>query len=135
MLKLTIVTPSKRLVVDQPVDDVFAPAELGEINILPGHAPLLTTLTTGVLKYKKPGDARYTNVVISWGFCEVSNDKVSILAETAEREEEVDLDRAKAAYQEAQKRLSEAGMGGNELEKYQRKLERAQTRLNVHQNH
>jgi F-type H+-transporting ATPase subunit epsilon len=131
MLKLTIVTPSKRLVVDQPVEEVFAPAEMGEINVLPGHAPLLTTLTTGVLKYRKVGDQKPSLVVISWGFCEVSNDKINILAETAEKEEEIDQERARAAYQEAQKRMNDAGLGGSELEKVQRKLERAQMRMNV----
>ncbi|MCB0347454.1 MAG: ATP synthase F1 subunit epsilon [Bdellovibrionales bacterium] len=131
MLKLTIVTPSKRLLVDVPVDEVFAPAELGEVNLLAGHAPLLTTLTTGVLKYKKQGDTKLTQVVISWGFCEVVNDKVNILAETAEKEEEIDKERARLAYQEAQKRLSDAGLGGSELEKAQRKLARAEVRMNL----
>lgn len=131
MLKLTLATPTKKLLYDAEIEEIFVPAQKGELNILPGHSPLLTTLVTGVMAYRLKGETELKKVVISWGFLEVMGDTVSVLAETAEAKEEIDKDRAKKAYAEAQKRLSQAGLGESELVKYQRKLERAQVRLDA----
>tara|TARA_B100001248_G_scaffold262718_2_gene261474 strand:+ start:19427 stop:19831 length:405 start_codon:yes stop_codon:yes gene_type:complete len=128
---LTLATPTKKILFEDKATDLFVPAEKGELNILPGHAPLVSTLTTGVLRYKLEGEEKLTNVAISWGFLEVAGDKISVLAETAETEEEIDTTRAREAYKVSQERMNMAGLGENELEKYRRKMQRAQARLDA----
>lgn len=104
MFKLNVVTPEKRLVIDQEIDEVTVPGYRGELNILPGHAPLITTLETGPLRWKVKGQAEQT-AVISWGYCEVSASGVEILADLAERAEEIDLQASQKALSEIEKRM------------------------------
>ena len=84
MFTLNLVTPEKRIVQDAEIDEVVVPAFRGQLDILPGHAPLMTTLGTGVLKYKLKGAANYETVVVGWGYAQVNPTGVVILAETAE---------------------------------------------------
>ena len=101
-VQLDIVTP-ERGVVSEAVDGIILPGSEGYLGVLPGHAPLLTTLKVGRIEYRK---ARETfTLAVSWGFAEVLPEKVAILAETAEKAEEIDLSRAQAALERAQKRL------------------------------
>ena len=101
-LHLQIITPDKRLVQDD-ADAVQMPGKSGYLGILPGHAPLITELTTGEISYTKGGTTQY--VAVSWGFAEVLPDKVTILADTAERAEDVDVKRAEEAKARAQEEL------------------------------
>ena len=101
-IQLDIVTP-ERGVVSEAVDGIILPGSEGYLGVLPGHAPLLTTLKVGRIEYRK---ARETfTLAVSWGFAEVLPEKVAILAETAEKAEEIDLARAQAARERAEKRL------------------------------
>lgn len=88
MFKLTLVTPQKRIVTERDLEEITLPAFAGELNILPGHAPLMTTLEAGVLKYKLVGEAEQ-KLAISWGYCQVSPQGVNILAEHAVTVDEV----------------------------------------------
>ena len=83
--------------VDLVVEEVFVPGYRGELNILPGHTPLVTVLDTGVLKFKNSSTNETVVAAISWGYCEVRNDNVNILAETAELPRDIDFHRAKDA--------------------------------------
>jgi len=104
-IKLEVVTPEKA-VVDEDVKIVVAPGNLGEFGVLPGHTTFLTTLKTGTLRYTDAKDQeRY--VFGSGGFAEALPDKVTVLAESAERRRDIDLSRAKAAIERAEKRLAE----------------------------
>ncbi len=106
IIKLEVVTPEKS-VVDEDVQMVIAPGILGEFGILPGHTTFLTTLKVGTIRYTDTnGKERY--VFVSGGFAEALPDKVTVLAESAERRQEIDLERAKEALQRAEKRLAEA---------------------------
>jgi F-type H+-transporting ATPase subunit epsilon len=105
-LKLDIVTV-ERLVYSQDADMVIAPGIEGEMGILPRHAPLLTALTYGELRVRR-GDDEYS-FAISGGFMEVQPDRVTVLADTAERAEEIDLERAEAARRRAEERLGVTG--------------------------
>ena len=100
-LHLQIITPDKRVVRDD-VDQVQIPGKNGYLGILPGHAPLITELMIGEISYTKGGTTVY--LALSWGFAEVLPDKVTILADTAERAEDIDVARA----QEAKTRAEEA---------------------------
>jgi F-type H+-transporting ATPase subunit epsilon len=100
-LELEIVTP-ERLLVRERIEGVQIPGKTGELGILPGHAPLITTLTIGEISYRQGTNTHY--LAVAWGFAEVLPNKVTILADTAERAEEIDVKRA----QEAKTRAEEA---------------------------
>ena len=130
MFKLNLVTPEKKVLIDHDVEEVVVPGHLGQLDILPGHAPLLTTLNAGVLEYKEPGASERKSVVLSWGYCEVNPKGVHVLAETAETAEELDQDRAEEALKRSEAKLKE-GLTVGETIKYQRKLSRARARLEI----
>ena len=103
-IKLDIVT-AERVVYSDEVDVVVAPGIEGELGILPHHAPLMTMLQPGELRVRKGGEE--LSLAISGGFLEVRPDRVIILADTAERAEEIDIRRAEEAMRRAQEQLSE----------------------------
>ncbi len=104
-IDLVIVTPEKQLLREKAAD-VQMPGESGYLGILPGHAPLMTELGIGELSYHDASGKESTHIAIIRGFAEVLPDRVAILAETAERAEEIDLQRAKEALARAEKRLA-----------------------------
>lgn len=130
-LSLTLVTPEKKLLADFEVEEVFVPGFRGELNILPGHAPLMTTLSTGLLRYRAKGHSDLQTVVVSWGYCEVNPNGVLILAETAERAEDIDQERALAAWKLASERIDSGELDPESVEKYRRKLQRADVRRSL----
>ncbi|TWI68224.1 ATP synthase F1 subcomplex epsilon subunit [Desulfobotulus alkaliphilus] len=102
-IKLEIVTP-EHVVVDEKVQTVVAPGFLGEFGVLPGHTSFLTSLKLGALRYEDTaGQTRY--VFIKEGFAEVLPEKVTILAEAAERRKDIDVARAEASLERAKMRL------------------------------
>ncbi|BBO85654.1 F0F1 ATP synthase subunit epsilon [Desulfosarcina ovata] len=102
-IRLEVVTPEKS-VVSEGAQIVMAPGTLGEFGVLSGHTPFLTTLKTGSLKYKdESGRERF--VFVSGGFAEALPDRVTVLAESAERRKDIDVQRAKAAVERAEKRM------------------------------
>jgi F-type H+-transporting ATPase subunit epsilon len=104
-IKLEVVTPEKA-VVDEDAQMVVAPGTLGEFGVLTGHTTFLTTLKVGTIRYSDAnGKERY--IFVSGGFAEALPDKVTVLAESAERRQNIDLERAKEALQRAEKRLAE----------------------------
>ena len=103
-LALEIVTPDK-LLVKESADEVQIPGKAGDIGVLPGHAPLITELTIGEIAYKHGGATEHLSV--AWGFAEVLPDKVTILAQTAERAQDIDVKRAGEAKARAEAALKE----------------------------
>lgn len=91
MFKLNLVTPDKKLVAGQDLEQITLPAFMGELAILPGHAPMLTTLEPGVLSYRLKGSDETVKIAISWGYCQVSPEAVNVLAESAMKSDEIDL--------------------------------------------
>lgn len=106
MFKLNLLTPEKKAVFDQEITEVTVPAYSGEITILPGHAPMITTLGTGILKYKIKGIDKTYKAVISWGYCEVTTDSVNVLAEFMQTPEEVSVADSQKSLQTAEKKLA-----------------------------
>ena len=102
-IKLEIVTP-ERLLLSEEVDEVTIPGSEGYLGILPGHLPLLTTIGTGVLSYRK-GNQK-TSLAASGGFAEVLPDRVIIMADSVERADEIDVSRARAAKEKAERQLA-----------------------------
>ena len=131
MFELTVVTPTKKLVAGAEMEEVYVPAHRGELNILPGHSPLLSTLTEGVLRYKLKGESGEKAVAISWGYVEVTPNGVQILAETAEAKEEIDLSRAEEALKSSVEFLDKPDATPEDIEKYHRKRRRSEARISV----
>ncbi len=126
MINLQIVTPERK-VVDEEVDSVNVPTGNGEIGILGKHAPLISTLKPGILKYSKGGNSE--ELVVSGGFVEVSDDRVSILADIAESSDEIDIESAKLERDETTKILGDWKGTEEEFEVELEKLGKAQARL------
>src|SRR3954469_1545207 len=101
--QLEIVTPEKAVVRDSATEAQI-PGRKGYLGILPGHAPLITELAVGEITYRRP-DGTSERLAVAWGFAEVLPDKVTILAETAERAEDIDLGRAREQMKRAEERL------------------------------
>ena len=125
-IQLEIVTP-ERLVVNEAVEYIEIPGKTGYIGVLPGHAPLISELAAGELTYRIGNQTK--RVAVAWGFAEVLQTKVMILAETAEKAEEIDAARAEAAKKKAEAELQKAGPEGNA--QAEAALERASARLEV----
>ena len=130
-LSVELVTAERRVVIEEDVDMLVAPASEGDVGILPRHAPLLTTLRPGTLKIKK--DGAETDLAVSGGFLQVNQNRVLILADTAERAEEIDEQRAEEARRRAETALTEAARGGSpaQVEAARATLRRELVRLNV----
>ena len=127
-LKLELVTPYRK-VLSEEVDEITATGTLGEFGILPGHAPFLTSLKIGELCYKKNGAAAC--LALNWGYFEVENDTVTVLVETAEHADEIDLERAKAALGRAEEALKKLNPEDKQYRVMESALERALIRVQV----
>jgi len=128
-IELTLVTPERSLVREQ-VEELQIPGAEGYLGVLPGHAPLFSELKVGELGYRIAD--RWSWLSVAWGFVEVLPNQVRILAETAERASEIDVERATRARDRAEERISK---GGDDID-YKRALvalERALIRLQVSQ--
>src|SRR5438876_8266986 len=126
-IDLTIVSP-ERAVVHEQVDELQIPGAEGYFGVLPGHAPLFSELSVGEVAYHKAD--RWFFLAVAWGFVEVQPNQVRILAETAERAHEIDVDRATRSKERAEQRIAK---GGDEVD-YRRALvalERALIRIQV----
>ena len=129
-IRLEVVTPEKEVVNDM-VQIVMAPGSLGEFGILSGHTPFMTSLNTGAIHYRdQNGKDQY--VFVSGGFAEALPDKVTVLAESAEKMEDIDPERAKSAMERAEKRLVEDRAKEQvDSERAKAALERAVVRIRI----
>jgi F-type H+-transporting ATPase subunit epsilon len=124
---IEIVTP-ERLVVKDVAEEAQIPGKNGYMGILPGHAPLISELAVGEISYRIND---VTNrIAVAWGFAEVLPDKLTILAETAERPEEIDVQRAEKAKARAEKKLAD-GQSEEECREALGSLAKAQTRIEI----
>lgn len=127
-LKLEMVTPYKR-VLSEEVDEITAPGFVGELGLLPGHTPLLTTLKVGELTYKNGNEVFH--IAVNWGYLEVEDDTVTVLVDTAEAADEIDLARAKAALGRAEDALKALPQEDKKYMVMEAALQRALIRIQV----
>jgi F-type H+-transporting ATPase subunit epsilon len=125
--QLEIVTPEKK-VVETQAEEAQIPGKNGYLGIMPGHAPLITELSVGEITYRE--NSTQQRLAVAWGFAEVLPDKVTILAETAERPSEIDVERARKAKQRAEQRLA-SGDPNVGVARALDALRRAESRLEV----
>jgi len=129
-IKLEVVTP-KGAIVSEEVDIVTAPGYAGEFGVLANHAPFLSTIKIGSMIYKQ--DNKAEELMVSGGFCEVSNNKITFLVESAEYGHEIDVERAMKARERAEKRLAQAQQEKEKIDRTRAEaaLQRAIMRLKV----
>ena len=127
--QLEIVTPEKK-VVETAAEEAQIPGKNGYLGILPGHAPLITELSVGEITFRE--NSTEQRLAVAWGFAEVLPNKVTILAETAERAEDIDIKRAQESKQRAEERLK-SGKTEVDYTRAEVALQRAETRLQVAQ--
>jgi F-type H+-transporting ATPase subunit epsilon len=130
-IRLDIVTPD-HLVAHDAVTGVTLPGKNGYLGILPGHAPLLTELAPGDLEYTSGGTEHA--LAVNWGFAEVLGDRVIVLVQTAERAEEIDVERAEKSKGRAEERLKRFDDPQIDMERARKSLARAMARLQAAQN-
>ncbi len=130
-LSVEIVTAERQVLAEDDIDMVVAPGAEGVAGILPRHAPLLTTLRPGTIRIKK--DGAETAMAVGGGFMQVNADRVLVLADTAEREDEIDAARAEEARQRAAQTLQDALKGGTpvQVEAARAALQRSMARISV----
>lgn len=124
-MRLEIAT-AERVVYSEDVEILVAPGMDGQLGILPNHAPLLTALQPGEIRVVREGEEAY--MAVSGGFLEVMANRVTILADTAERAEEIDIERAEEAMQRAQERI-ESSVSAMDLQRALASIRRSQARL------
>jgi F-type H+-transporting ATPase subunit epsilon len=130
MLTLSVYSPERKLLEREKVEEVTLTGSEGQIQVLPGHAAMIGNLMTGGFSFTPVGKTQQTGV-ISTGFFEIQNDQISIMAETIELKDEIDLSRAKRAQQKSEGVLTQAAIGEHEFQKYQLKLQRALIRQQI----
>ncbi|UCC66355.1 MAG: F0F1 ATP synthase subunit epsilon [Deltaproteobacteria bacterium] len=125
---LEVVTPN-RLVLSQEVEEITAPGVEGEFGVLPGHTPFFSNLKVGEVMYRPEKEQKY--MAVTWGFVEVLPDRVTILADAAELEQEIDVERAQRAKDRAEERLKHLSPEDREFYSAMGALERAINRLTI----
>jgi F-type H+-transporting ATPase subunit epsilon len=125
-IQLELVTP-ERLLVSEAVDEVIAPGFLGEFGVLPEHTHYLTILSIGVMRYRIGGES--FKIAVGGGFAEVTPGRVVVMADVAERAEEIDLDRARQAFERAEALVKELSLDDKSYNKAYAALQRAMVRM------
>jgi len=128
-MQFDLVTP-ERTVISRPVYMVVTRTTLGELGILPGHSPLVANLAIGVMRIKDPDQSTF-ELAVHGGFMEVTPERVVVLAEAAEFPDEIDVDRALAAKERAERRLAEKGNPDIDYKRAELALQRAMIRLKM----
>lgn len=123
-------TPEKRLVIDQELEEITLPAEAGELNILAGHSPLMTTLAAGILSYKLKNGSK-EKLAISWGYCQVSAEGVTVLAEDATVAAEINVKSDQEEMRNLEQRLMNETLDEQEWKKVQHEISRLQAELEL----
>ena len=130
-LSLTIVVPTKKVVSKLSVDSIVMPAEAGEVTILPGHTPFLTTLGVGMIRTLSQEEA--INFVVNFGFAEIRDDQVLILGEDITPASEIDIERALKAKSEVEETAMNKVLGEIEYANYLKKLQQVQKHVELAQ--
>ncbi|GAB4369195.1 MAG: F0F1 ATP synthase subunit epsilon [Deltaproteobacteria bacterium] len=127
-IRLELVTP-ERMLVSEEVDEVIAPGYEGEFGVLPDHTPYLAILDIGVLRYRKGSETK--KIAVGGGFAEVGPDRVVVMADVAEKSDEIDLERARRAHDRAEASLKDLSMDDETYVKAHAALRRALVRMSA----
>ena len=130
-MKLNLLTPERKAVFDTEIISVTIPAYSGEMTIMDGHSPLITTLGTGIIKYKIQGQDGTQKAMISWGYCEVVPGAVNVLAEFIQTKDEVVEEQAKKQIQDSELKLAKQNLNDDEFENALNEIQKARAGLQL----
>lgn len=130
-MKLSVLTPERKVVFDQEVTEVTVPLQSGEVQILPGHVPMIANLGTGILVFKTKASDFHTRFVVSLGYCEVNPTGVNILTEFVQAKDEVNLEKTQKESIEDQKRLGTELLNDADFEILVNKIEKAESAISL----
>ncbi|MFN7906379.1 MAG: ATP synthase F1 subunit epsilon [Pseudobdellovibrionaceae bacterium] len=133
-MNLTFVTPEKKILVNHAVESVVVPGFRGELDLREGHAPLMTTLKVGIMRWKNKSGVDANKVqkaVVTWGYCEVSPDGVKVLADIVDFPEEIDAAAAKQGLINAEKKLVQQTLSDKDREETQKEMARMNAQLQL----
>ena len=134
-MKLTLVTPEKKILTGQEVESILVPAYRGELNILEGHTPLVTTLETGIMRWKIKGEDRFHYAVVSWGYAEVFPNGVDILADIADLPEDINVEEAQKYLNDAKTKVTAAALTEDDYENLYRGIRRVEAGIDLASNY
>lgn len=130
MFKLNFATPDKKVISDADLEEITLPAFAGELNILPGHSPIMTTLEAGILSFRlKNGETK--KFAVSWGYCQVSSEGVNVLAESAVLAEEIEINVVKTHLRQQEEKLTVDSLDDAEWEKTQHEVARLKAEIEL----
>lgn len=130
-LKLTLVTPLKKILEGVEVTEIKVPADKGQLTIYPEHSPLVTTLDTGVLSYIEKGSSEIKKAAITWGYCEVVNGEVILLAEEAETVDQIDVGAVRKIKEDVERKLASNSLSPEEIKEAQEQLNKANAEIEL----
>lgn len=131
MIKLSVYTPEKPLIVEQKVQEIRVPSVQGELGLLPQHAPVISLLQAGVLRYLPEGASQWEKVAVGWGYLEVSGEEVKILAESAKTKKMRDQVELEKTLKNLQAQLERWDIDPSQREKLEREKLRIQGELDL----
>ena len=130
-MKLTVVTPEKMILDSVVIEELLVPGIKGEMGILPGHAPLVSTLGSGLLRYRLFEEKEFGEIAVSWGYCEVQADKVVVLAESAETKTALDEQKVRKTLEGILKELESVHLSPEEIRKLRQEEQKQRTFLSL----
>lgn len=130
-MKLTVVTPEKMILDSVVIEELLVPGIKGEMGILPGHAPLVSTLGSGLLRYRLFEEKEFEEIAVSWGYCEVQADKVVVLAESAETKTALDEQKVRKNLEGILKELENVHRSPEEIRKLRQEEQKQRTFLSL----
>ncbi len=130
-MKLNLLTPERKAVFDTEITSVTIPAYSGEMTIMDGHSPMITTLGTGLIKYKVSGQDGTQKAMVSWGYCEVVPGAVNVLAEFMQTKDEVVVDAAKKQIADAEQKLTKQNLNDDDFENTLNDIQKARAGLQL----
>jgi F-type H+-transporting ATPase subunit epsilon len=130
-MKFSLLTPEKKIVMNQEVEDVVVPGHMGELQILPGHAPLMTLLSTGIMRWKLKGQSDFNKMVVSWGYCEVNPEGLIVLAESSISSEDVEVDEFKTEIKSLETKLAAESLDQTQWKETHRRIAQLRAALSL----
>lgn len=130
-MKLTVITPEKIVLDSIVVTELLIPGAKGEMGILLGHAPLVSTLSSGILKYRVLKEQPFQEIAVSWGYCEVQSDKVIVLAESAETKAELNKEQTEKQLEIILSQLQNKLLSPKEIRELKQKEQTTKTLLEL----
>jgi F-type H+-transporting ATPase subunit epsilon len=135
MFKLFLVTPESKIVSDQELDSITVPAHRGQLNILPGHAALTTSLEPGILNYKLKASDEAIRLAISWGYCQVTPEGVQVLVESTIGKNDINVDLAKKKLADEDSKLLNVELDNQTWDKTQKEIARLKAEIELKESH